>query len=67
MTFAYTTNGWITAHLPQGFYVVCEQKRLTAHACRSQTSLGTGMAATDNNHIERFGVDHEVTQGKHAS
>jgi hypothetical protein len=52
MALADATDSRVAAHLAEGFHIVAEQQGLHAHACRCQRSLGTGMAATDNDHVK---------------
>jgi hypothetical protein len=59
MALANAANAGVAAHLPQGLDVVAEQKRFAAHARRSQSRFGSGMAATDHDHIEFLRVKHE--------
>ncbi len=59
MALANATNGRVAAHLPQRLDVVRQQQSFAAHACRSQRSFGSGMAATDHDHIEFLRVKHE--------
>jgi hypothetical protein len=37
---------------------VGQQQCLAAHASRSQSGLTSGMAATNDNHVEKFWVKH---------
>src|SRR5690606_13084368 len=59
VTLANPTNSWVTRHLAQRLDVVCQQQGLTAHACGSQSGLGTGVATTDHDHIKTTGIVHE--------
>ena len=58
VTLTNTTDGRVTAHLPNRFDTVRHQQRPGATSRRSERSLGTGMAATNHNHIKCFGVLH---------
>ncbi len=59
MAFADAANRWITRHLTQGFDVVGQKQRLATHARCGQGGLGTGMAATDNDHVKIIRIEHD--------
>ena len=63
VALADATDGGIAAHLPQGFDVVGEQQGLGTHAGGRQCRLGAGMAATDDDDVEFFGIKH--VEGAH--
>ncbi|MNN79735.1 hypothetical protein D3C81_1964050 [compost metagenome] len=52
MALADAADGRVAAHVAEGFHVVGEQQGLDPHACCGQCRLGTGMAATDDDHIK---------------
>ena len=58
VALANTANRRVAAHLAQGFNVVAQQQGFAAHARRSQRRFGSGMAATDNDHVKFLGVKH---------
>ena len=58
MAFADAADGGIARHLSERFDVVCEQKRLRAHACGSQRGFRTCVAAADDDDVVGFGVNH---------
>ncbi len=60
MALADAPDRGVAAHLPQGLDVVRKQQCLAAHACRRQGGLGAGVAATDHDDVELFGIKHGV-------
>ncbi len=52
MAFANTANGGVAAHVTEGFHVMGQQQGFHTHACRRKRSLGTGMAAADDDHFK---------------
>ena len=48
----------VAAHLAEGFDVVGEQQGLRTHRAPPPCSLGAGMAAADNDHVESGGMEH---------
>ena len=60
MPLADSADGRVAAHRPQRFHVVREQQRALPHACRGERRLSASMAATDDNHIETFGIKHGI-------
>ncbi len=64
VALANATNGRIAGHLAKGFNVMGQQQGLRPHAGSSQCRLGTGMATTNDNHIETGRKIHTSPQGK---
>src|SRR5690606_3726854 len=62
MALADSANGWIAAHLPNGFDAVGQQQGTRTTARRRQRRLGAGMAATDDDDLEIL-----VWLGRHGS
>ena len=60
MALANPANRRVATHLPQGFDVVGQQQGFAPHARGRQGRLGAGMAATDNDDIKMFRVQHGV-------
>lgn len=52
VALADPTDGRVAAHLAEGLDIVGEQQGLHAHACCSQGCFGTGMTATDHDHVK---------------
>jgi hypothetical protein len=52
VAFANTANRRVATHLAQRLDVVRQKQSFAAHAGRGQGRFGSGMAATDHNHIE---------------
>lgn len=52
MAFANTADGGVAAHVTEGFHVMGQQQGFHTHACRRKRSLGTGMAAADDDHFK---------------
>ena len=63
MAFANTADRRITAHRPQRVHIVGQQQRPAADTSRRESSLGTGVAAADNDDIEARGIEHEGVTG----
>ena len=63
MAFADAANRRVAAHLAERFDVVRQQQGSTSHARGSQRGLGSGMTATDHNHVKLFWKKH---RGRHA-
>jgi len=61
MAFANAADRRVATHLTQGLDVVRQQQGLAAHAGGRQRSLGTGVAATDHDHIKNLGIKHRGT------
>ena len=62
MALADATDCRVAGHLTKGFYVVGQQQRLAAHACRRESGFGTCMAAANDNDVERIGILHGVAR-----
>jgi hypothetical protein len=58
MTFADTPDRWVTRHLPNRFDVVGHQQSAGTAAGRSQRSFSARMTATNDDHVEVFGILH---------
>ena len=58
MALADAADRRVATHLAQRLDVVGQQQRADAHAGRRQCGLGAGMAATDHDHVELFGIKH---------
>jgi hypothetical protein len=58
MALADAAYRGVAAHLTQRLDVVCQEQGLATHAGRSQRSLGTSMAAADNDHVKFLGIKH---------
>ena len=58
VAFADTANRWVATHHTQRFHAVRQQQRARTRAGRRQRSFGSGMAATDNNHIKTIRKFH---------
>jgi len=58
MALADAADAGVAAHLPKRLDVVRQQQRGAAHTCGGQRGLGAGMAATNDDHIKRLGVQH---------
>src|SRR5262249_32991794 len=55
----------IAAHLTQGLDALGQEQRACAHARRSQGGFSAGMAAADDDHVERLGKAHiEYCRGR---
>ena len=63
VAFANAADAGVAAHLAQGLDVVGQQQSLAAHAGRGQGSLGSGVAAADNDDVEFLGIEHGVHSG----
>jgi hypothetical protein len=55
-----SADGWIAAHLAEGFDGLREQQRVHAHAGRSERRLGAGMTATHDYYVKRACRSHEI-------
>ena len=60
MAFADAADSWVARHLAQRLDVVAQQQRAAAHPRRSQTGLGAGVAAANDDDIETIRVVHGV-------
>ena len=60
MPFADTANRRVATHHAQRFHAVCQQQRARTRARRRQRRLGTGMAATHDNHIKTIRKFHAL-------
>ena len=58
VSLADTADRRVTAHLAEGFYIVGQQQGTCATTRRGQRGLGTGVAATDHDHLEMLFVHH---------
>ena len=58
MAFADAADGGIARHLSECFDVVCEQKRLRAHAGGGKRGFRACVAAADDDDVVGFGVNH---------
>ena len=58
MAFADAAYGGVARHLSERFDVVCEQKRLRAHACGGKRGFRACVAAADDDDVVGFGVNH---------
>ncbi|MNN16206.1 hypothetical protein D3C81_1293380 [compost metagenome] len=52
VALADATDGRVATHMTEGFHVVGQQQGFYTHACRRKRSLGTGMAAADDDHFK---------------
>ena len=60
MPLANASNAGVAAHLPQGFDVVCQQQGAAAHARGRQSGFGSGVTASDHNHVKNLRVQHKA-------
>jgi hypothetical protein len=58
VAFSNASYRRVARHLPQRFKVVGKQQRFPAHARSGKRSLGTGVTASNHNHIEVFSGMH---------
>ncbi|ALP39796.1 hypothetical protein WL1483_377 [Aeromonas schubertii] len=58
MSFSDPTDGRVARHMPQRIDIVGQQQGVHPHTSRCRGRFGTGVTATDDDHIKLFMVLH---------